>query len=189
MKLSEWAKQNRVSYRTAWRHFKAGKIPRAYQLDTGTIVIPDEVTVKTPRTAVYARVSSSQNRDNLNSQADRLVRYANANGWGVDQVIKETGSGLNASRKKLLKLLKDKTVTRIVVEHKDRLARFGVEYIQVICDLQGCELVILNQADLEDDLMQDFVSLVTSFCARMYGQRRGKRKTEKMIASLEGDND
>ncbi|NWH06982.1 IS607 family transposase, partial [Desulfobacter latus] len=75
--------------------------------------------------------------------------------------------------------------TKLVVEHKDRLARFGVNYIEILCNHIGCELVVLNQTlNDKEDLIQDFVSVITSFCARLYGQRRTKRKTEKIIKEL-----
>lgn len=102
-------------------------------------------------------------------------------------VFEECGSGLNEDRKKLQKLLLDKSITRIVVEHKDRLTRFGFNYIK---KLWHGEIVVINEV-LEDekDLMQDFVSLVTSFTARLYGRRRSKRQTEKLIAKLSQDHD
>jgi putative resolvase len=184
MKLSEWAKKNSITYRTAWNHFKAGKIPGAYKIESGTIVVP-ESSEKDEKTIIYARVSSSQNRKNLKKQADRLVSYCMANGWKIDERVEEVGSGMNDKRRKLLKILEKGKATRLVVEHKDRLSRFGVEYIRVLCEHIGCELVIVNNAeDDKSDLMQDFVSIVTSFCSKIYGQRRGKRKTEKMIEEL-----
>ena len=90
---------------------------------------------------------------------------------------------MNDNRPKLQKLLKNESVTRVVVEHKDRLTRFGFNYITTLFD---GEVVVINEvAEDEADLMQDFVSLVTSFCARIYGKRRTKRKTEKLIRELE----
>lgn len=190
MRLTQWAKKHGVVYKTAWNQFKAGQIPDAYQLPSGTIIIPEAETVN-PKTledytVCYARVSSSQNKDNLDSQAARLVAYANARGYGVSEVIKEIGSGLNDSRPKLLKLLASRKPTRIVVEHKDRLTRFGFHYIELLCTSFGCEIEIINAVDTDTaDIMQDFVSLVTSFCARLYGLRRSRRNTEKLIDSLQ----
>src|SRR6056297_725971 len=183
-KLSEYAKEHGIHYKTAHVHFKKGLIPGAYQLPTGTIVIPDSYQrpegVK--RTAVYARVSSSQNKNNLESQASRVSQFCLANGWIVNQIVKECASGLNDKRPKLMKLLLDKSINRIVVEHADRLTRFGLNYI---IKLYPGEIVIINEViEDEQDLMQDFVSLVTSFCARLYGKRRSKRKTEQLINEL-----
>ncbi len=140
-----------------------------------------------PRTvAVYARVSNSENKKNLETQAERLTSWCNAQGWSVAKVIKECGSGINDQRPKFLALLTDPKISQIVVEHKDRASRFGVAYIQTLLAMQGRELVIVNTADTaEDDLMGDFVAIITSFCARLYGRRRAKRKTEQVLAALQ----
>lgn len=183
MKLSEYAKKNSVSYKTAWKWFKDGLIPNSRQLKTGTIIVDENVEVKRDEyTIVYARVSSSENKSTLESQAKRLVDFCCAKGWKINEVIKETGSGLNDSRKKLMKIFKDKKATRIVVEHKDRLTRFGFNYLKELFD---GEIFVVNEVDdSKQDLIQDFISVITSFCARIYGQRRSKRKTEKMIEEL-----
>ena len=184
MKLSEYAKQIGVTYRTAWNHYKAGLIPNARQLPTGLIVVEGNLSmpVSKEKTAVYARVSSSENKTNLLSQSKRVQDFCAAKGWVVCVVVEECGSGLNDDRKKLRRLLLDESVTRIVVEHKDRLTRFGFNYIK---DLWRGELVVVNEVvEDEQDLMQDFVSLVTSFTARLYGRRRSKRQTEKLIEQL-----
>jgi putative resolvase len=174
MKLSDYAKKIGVSYRTAWNHYKAGLIPNARKLPSGTIIVDDVVVRSIERTAVYARVSSIENKTNLILQSKRVQDFCAAKGWVVSVVVEECGSGLNDSRKKLQKLLLDKSVTRIVVEHKDRLTRFGFNYIQ---DLWHGEIVVINEVvEDESDLMQDFVLLVTSFTARLYGRRRSKRQ-------------
>lgn len=186
MKLSEYAKINSISYRTAWNHFKRGLIPSARRLSTGTIVIDESTTkCKSDYTIVYARVSSSENKSNLESQAQRLQSFCTDNGWIVNEVVKECASGLNDNRPKLSKILTERKATRLVVEHKDRLTRFGFNYIKLL--YPECNIVIVNQTEDKTDLFEDFVSLVTSFCARIYGQRRSTRQTEKLIKQLEGD--
>ncbi len=187
MKLSEYAKQNSISYQTAWLHYKQGLIPNARQLPTGTVVIDEDTNRnKMDYTIVYARVSSSENKSNLETQADRLVQYCTANGWTVDEVVKECASGLNDERPKLTKILKERKVTRLVIEHKDRLTRFGFNYIKVL--LNDCDIIVVNKCEDNQDLFEDFVSLVTSFCARIYGKRRTKRKTEQIINALESSD-
>jgi predicted site-specific integrase-resolvase len=107
----------------------------------------------------------------------------------VKEIVKECASGLNDTRPKLTKLLKNPEITRIVVEHKDRLTRFGFNYIRLFRESQGCQIEIINESvNDRDDLMQDSVSLVTCFTAGLYGQRRSKRKTEKLIRELENEN-
>lgn len=197
MKLSEYARKVGVSYRTAWRWFKADKI-KGYQMDTGTIIITEllpEAVAPAPlqKVAIYARVSAAENKDNLETQAKRLLDYCAAKGYAVSAVVKEIGSGVNDTRPKLLRLITDPTLSLIVVEHKDRLTRLGFNYIEKLLAMQGRRIEVINLADNgKEDLIQDFVSIVTSFCARLYGQRRSKRKTERIIAELrnaeEGDH-
>lgn len=186
-KLSEYAKEHGLTYRTAYNHYKRGLIKGAYQLPTGTIVIPDDYNIDKPEyTIVYARVSSAENKKNLDLQAKRVCDFCRAKGWVVNQIIKEIGSGLNDKRPKLQKILKENKATRIVIEHKDRLTRFGFEYIKTL--FKG-DIVVINEVEEDEkDLMQDFVSLVTSFCARLYGIRRSKRKTEQLIRELQNAN-
>lgn len=190
MKLSTYAKKLGVTYKTVWNHYHAGLIPQAIRLPSGTIIVPDVSIIsplKIEKTVVYARVSSSENKTNLVSQSKRIQDFCSAKGWIVSSVIQECASGLNDTRPKLLALLQDKSITRIVVEHKDRLTRFGFNYIQTLWD---GELVVINEVvECEADLMQDFVSLVTSFTSRLYGQRRSKRHTERLIAKLVQDSE
>lgn len=186
MKLSDYAKQTGVSYITAYRWFKSGQID-GYQMETGTIIVTEQdEEIKPQKVAVYARVSSSENKANLDSQADRLVAYCAAKGWQVSQVVKEVGSGVNDTRPKVVKLLQDDSITLLVVEHKDRLTRFGFNYIETLLETQGRRIEVVNLADNgREDLMQDLVSIIYSFSARMYGQRRAKRKTEAIVKELE----
>ena len=190
-KLSEYAKIHGVTYRTAFNHFKAGLIENAYQLPSGRIVIPDstELVPKKDYTVTYARVSSSENKDNLKTQSQRLIDFCNANGWSTSENITEIGSGVNDNRKKLLKILQEEKASRIVVEHKDRLTRIGFKFIQEACKKFGCEIVVINNVDGErEDIIQDFVSIITSFCSKLYGQRRSKRKTEQLIKDLDNND-
>lgn len=180
VKLSDYAKLKGCSVRTLWRRIKEGQLKVVYS-DTGRIYVPVEEQ-KNEYVVVYARVSSSDDEEDLNKQAERLVQFCNAKGWQVKEVVKEIGSSLNDERKKLISLLQNKKVSRIVVEHKDRLTRFGFNYIQT---LSNAEIYVVNDVVTdEQDLMQDFVSLVTSFCTRIYGKRRSKRVTERLIQEL-----
>jgi len=187
LKLSKWAKGKGICYMTAWRMFHKNQIVGAYKLPTGTIIVPEEVVPeknvsKIDYTVVYARVSSSENKTNLDTQAERISNFCAAKGWVVKEIIKECASGLNDKRPKLRKLINDPQVTRIVVEHKDRLTRFGFTYLQDLC---SADIVVINEVIGEEaDIMQDFVSLVTSFSARLYGKRRSKRNTEKILKEL-----
>jgi predicted site-specific integrase-resolvase len=186
--LSEYAKENRICYRTAWNHFKDGKIIGAFKNEYGKVLIPNE-NIKLEYVVCYARVSSSENKKNLDTQSERLINYCNAKGYKVKQIIKECGSGLNDKRPKLIKILLNSEISKIVVEHKDRLTRFGFNYIQLLAQKNNCQIEIINDVQNDkEDLMQDFISLVTCFTARLYGLRRTRRRTEKLIKALQNEN-
>lgn len=191
MRLSQYAKKMGVTYQTVHKWFKEGKIEGAYQLSTGTIVVPDEnEKTKRTKTIIYARVSSNeQHQTNLVTQAERLVDFCMANGWVVDDVVKEVGSGLNDNRKQLVKLLKDPAVKRIVVEHRDRLTRFGFHYLEILAEIEGFEIVVVNKTldNDKNDLMSDFTAIITSFCARLYSKRRQKHKQKQLEKLLIDD--
>jgi len=204
MKLSDYARKIGISYRTAWRWYKSGRL-KGYQAETGTIIIteplPDVIApTLEKKVAIYTRVSASENKDNLETQSKRLMDYCAAKGYQIAAIVKEIGSGVNDSRPKLIKLLTDPTITLIVVEHKDRLTRFGFNYIERLLAMQGRRIEVINWVETgvewnsvpssaKEDLIQDFVSIITSFCARLYGQRRSKRKTERIIAELRDDKE
>jgi predicted site-specific integrase-resolvase len=185
MKLSAYAKRLGISYQTAWRLFKDGKL-NAYKLPTGTVIVREEETQGADQSvAVYCRVSSSENKTNLESQKQRLLDYCAAKGYKVSRVVTEVGSGINDTRKQWLSLLQDRTVRIIIVEHKDRFTRFGFTGYKTLLNTDGRDIEVVNEADNgKEDLLQDLVSIITSFCARLYGQRRCKRKTEKIIQEL-----
>lgn len=186
-KISEFAKMNRCSYRTIWNRIKNNQL-NFEKTSTNRILILQE-EVKEFKVAIYARVSSSENKSNLETQKNRLISYCLAKGYKVDKIITEIGSGLNDNRPKLEKLLIDSSINLIVIEHKDRLARFSLNYIEKLLAMNNRHIEIVNpQQNEKDDLMQDFVSIITSFTARLYGQRRSKRNTEKLIKELSETN-
>ncbi len=185
IKLSEYAKNNGICYKTAYRYWNDGII-KGKQTPTGTILIEENATEGDELlVATYARVSSSENKDSLESQSERLRNYASAKGYKIHKETKEVGSGLNDERKQLELLLKDNKIKIIVVEHKDRFSRFGFNFINLLMKQQGRKIETINEVnDSNEDLMQDFVSIITSFCARLYGKTRKNRKTEKLIEEL-----
>ncbi|MBW2671838.1 MAG: IS607 family transposase [Deltaproteobacteria bacterium] len=191
MKLSDWAKQQGISYRTAWRWFRQGRLPcRAEQMPSGTILVyPDEETQTDEAVVIYARVSSSNQRGDLQRQVERLVTYANARGWRIADIVTEIGSGLNGRRKKLLKLLADPNVRHILVEHRDRLARFGVEFIEAALSASGRKLTVVDETEFKDDLWQDFVDLVTSMAVRIYGRRGARNRAQRALEALRHGDD
>ncbi len=190
MKLSIYAKKKGITYLTALRHWQKGYL-KGEQLASGTIVIFEEAennSQTVTKAILYARVSSGENKSNLDAQLERLRLFAAAKGYEVNKEVKEIGSGLNDKRPLLEKILVSNDWDILVVEHKDRLALFGTNYISVLLEKLGKKIEIINNVqDSKDDLMEDFVSIITSFTARLYGLRRSKRKTEEIIKNLESD--
>ena len=179
MKLSAWAKQQGVTYVTAWRWFRDGKLPvKSTQLDTGTILV-EPTPCPSKFVYVYARVSSPAKRDDLSRQAQRCVEYCLSAGLSVSQVVREVASGMNDKRPKLTRLLQ-KQPGLLVVEHKDRLTRFGFNYFELLLPMLGWKLEVINRdAEEKDDLLKDLAAIITSFCCRLYGLRRGSAKASQ----------
>jgi predicted site-specific integrase-resolvase len=98
--------------------------------------------------------------------------------------VSEVGSGVNGDRRKLIGLLRDPRIGAIVVEHRDRLARFGSEYIEAALQSTGRKVVVVDEKEMKDDLVQDLIEVLTSFCARLYGRRSAKNKAKKAIEAI-----
>ena len=137
---------------------------------------------------IYTRVSSSVNKSNLDSQAERLKNYCIVKGYKINKIIKEIGSGINDNRPNLKKLLETQDFTKIVVEHKDMLISFGFNYIETLLNYNNIKIEVVNQAESDkEDIIQDFISIITSYCSRIYGLRISKRRTEKLLKELKND--
>jgi len=186
MKLSQYAKQTGISYKTAWRWYKAGTLD-AYKTETGTVIVRDARDPRplTGRIALYARVSSLGQKEDLERQIARLQDYAAAKGYQVAKEVTEIASGLNDQRPKLEKLLADVSIGTIVVENRDRLTRFGSHYIETLLEAQGRRVEMIFASDTGDELVDDFVAVITSMAARIYGRRQSKRRAEKIKACVE----
>jgi len=184
LKLSDYAKRFNVTYRTAWNRYNAGKIKNSFVDNTGHICIElNELNNK--RAFLYSRVSNSDRKDNLERQSERLYNYAINNGYEIIHNIKEIGSGLNDDRKKLSKILTYNDWDTLIVENKDRLTRFGFNYLDLLLKMMNKKIVVINKTnDDKTDLVQDLVSIIYSFSARMYGLRKKKNK-EDIIKFLE----
>ncbi len=134
---------------------------------------------------IYCRVSTTIQRANLSRQRDRLEAYAVANGYILENIYEDIASGMNFKRKGLLRLLKHcqtHAIKAVLIEFKDRLARFGVELIQELLHSFGTELVIVNQveSDYKQEIIEDMIAIIVHFSSRLYGKRRGKRKTTQI---------
>jgi excisionase family DNA binding protein len=173
--LRRWEKEGKIqSVRTDGGH-------RRYDIDT---LIDFRETRKT---VAYARVSSHDQRADLERQALVLEAYCLHHGYNFE-IIKDLGSGLNYKKKglqKLLQLIVSEQLERLVVTNKDRLLRFGSELIFSLCEYFGVEIVVLNRkedASYEEDLAKDVLEIITVFSARLYGSR--SRRNQKILEQL-----
>lgn len=188
MKLSQWAKKNGVSYLTAYRWAKAGEIDGVHFMKSGTILVNE--TIKNnlnTNVVIYARVSSNDRRKELDYQVNRIIEFANSRGIIVNKIYKEVASGMNDNRTQFWNMINSNPTT-IIIENKDRLTRFGFNYIERLLQKNNVEIIIMNpnQND-ETDLIKDLVSIITSFCCRLYGLRRGYNKSKLIKEQIESN--
>jgi excisionase family DNA binding protein len=140
---------------------------------------------------IYARVSTKkqQQSGNLDRQSNRLMEYAVLNKFHISNIYKEVASGINENRKELMKLLEDiknPDVNYLIIEYKDRLARFGYKYLEKYCKSHNVEIIVLDnqeEKDLTKEMVEDMISIITSFSARIYGKRGGE-KVKETLSSL-----
>lgn len=190
MKLSTWAKRQGLSYKTAWRMWKAGTLPApAEQLATGTVIVhvPDVDIESGIGVALYARVSSADQKNDLDRQLARLAEFAAAQKLQVIDAVREIGSGLNGHHKGMMRLLCNPSVKAIVVEHRDRLMRFGFEYVESALKAQNRKVIVIEQNEMTDDIVRDLHEVIVSMCARLYGKRSAKNRAQKALDALKNE--
>ena len=151
------------------------------------------------RTVCYARVSSHDQKSDLQRQQELLEAYCAAKGWRTE-VITDLGSGMNYRKKglnKLLEMILRKQVKRLVLTHKDRLLRFGAELVFALCEVQGIEIIIIHKGEqprFEEELAKDVLEIITVFSARLNGSCSHKNKQlmdklNEVAADLTEEND
>jgi predicted site-specific integrase-resolvase len=186
--LKEWAEREGVAYVTARRWFAAGKLPVPARRVGGLILVGDGVVpARQGVTAVYARVSSADQEPDLDRQVARVTAWATAEGLTIGRVVTEVGPALNGKRRKFLALLRDESVTVIAVEHRDRFARFGAEYVEAALAAQGRRLLVADPSEADDDLVRDVTEILTSLCARLYGRRAAASRAARAVGAITGD--
>ena len=197
MNLSEWATSQNIHPQTAYRWFREGRMPVPAQRVKGLILVghlaPD-ASGSPGKTVLYACVSSADQKSDLDRQVARVTSWATANGYSIDAVVTEVGSALNGKRRKFLSILRDPAVTTIIVEHRDRFARFGAEYVAAALAAEHRSMVVVDDAEVDDDLVRDMTELMTSLCARLYGRRSAANRAAKAIEVVtatgqDGDDD
>jgi len=188
MKLAEWARSYGIHVTTAYRWYKNGTLPvPVTKLASGMIVVNVPDKPSNLKHIVYARVSSSDQKKDLDAQVGRVVAWATANNIAVSGVVTEVGSGVSGHLLKLQKLLQDPEVDIIIVEHRDRLTRFGLENLEMVLRAAGRRIMVMDETEVEDDLVTDMTEVLTSFCAKLYGKRGAKNRADKAMACAKGN--
>jgi predicted site-specific integrase-resolvase len=190
MNLATWAERNGVARVSAYRWFRAGLLAVPAQRVGRLILVNDAAAEisRRGRTAVYARVSSAEQKSDLDRQVARVTAWATTQQMPVDKVVTEVGSALNGHRREFLALLRDRAVTRIVVEHRDRFCRFGSEYVEAALAAQGRALVVVDSAEVDDDLVRDMTEILRSMWVRLYGKRAAHNRATRALAVAATDD-
>jgi putative resolvase len=189
MRLRDWAELQGIHYQTAWKWFRDGKLPvPAVQTPSGTILVqPDIRSSSAGGLGLYARVTSHDQRADLDRQVARLTQWAATAGLPLVRVEAEVASGMSGRRSKLRRLLADPAVRTVAVTHRDRLARMNAELVEAALAAHGRRLVVLDEGEVTDDLIGDMVEVLTSFCARLYGRRSARNRAEKALRCAQRD--
>jgi putative resolvase len=188
VKLTEWARANGVHPKTAYRWWREGILPvPARKVGPRTILVDTAVGDSVGGVGLYARVSSHDQREDLERQVARISDWAAKAGTRVVRVESEVGSGMNGARPKVRRLLADPRVSVVVVEHRDRLGRMNTELVEAALAAAGRRLVVLDEGEVTDDLVRDMLEVLTSFCARLYGRRSARNRAEKALRCAERD--
>ena len=133
---------------------------------------------------VYARVSSSDQRADLEGQVERVTAWLDAQGIAVSRVVMEVGSGMNGKRPRLRQVLVDPTARLIVVEHRDRFGRLNTELVEAALAASGRRLLVMDPTEVEDDIVRDVTEVLTSLCARLYGRRGARSRARRALAAV-----
>jgi putative resolvase len=155
-----------------------------HQARSGTVIVREPVA-QAMGVALYARVSSADQKEDVQRQIRRLQEYAAARGYQVMAEVTELASGLNDERPTLKKLLTNPKIGVVVVEHRERLTRFGYGYMATLLEQQGRRVEAIYPSDTGEDLVDDFVAVITRMAARIYGRRHSTRTAERIRACVE----
>lgn len=193
MLVKEWAEREHLHPQTVWKWCRTGKMPVPVERTPSGMWLVHDPKYETPapsdaeqsRTVCYARVSSADQKTDLQRQADRLKAFALGMGVEAPEVVTETGSGMNDKRRKLNRLLADPGVGVIIVEHRDRLARMNAGLVEGALKAQGRRLIVVDDGELDDDLVRDMTEVLTSLCARLYGRRAAADKAKAALKAAE----
>jgi putative resolvase len=184
--LADWAESVGVNRHTAYRSFREGTLPVPAERVGRLILVrtaPAGDGAAGGGVVIYARVCSHDQRADLDRQV-RLTAWATDQDLTVRQVVVQVGSGLNGKRRKLRRILSDPDAKVIVVEHRDRLARFGVQHLEAALSAQGRRIVVADPGETTDDLVRDMIEVLTSMCARLYGRRGARNRAMRALTAI-----
>ena len=190
LSIGKFAKSLGVSIQTLRNWDKEGKLKPTYVTENGYRYYSEDLLNKF-RNILYARVSTKNQKDDLNRQIDNLKQYAYSKGYSFE-IITDIGSGINYKKEGLLKminLVECGEVDRIIVLYKDRLIRFGYDLIEYICKLNDTKIEIVDNSTIskERELTEDLIQIITVFANRLYGAR--SKKTINLIKSVKENTD
>jgi len=191
MNLAVWGEGNGVAGVSAYRGFRAGLVPVPAR-PVGRLIVVGEPIGEAglrARTVVYARVSWADHKADLDWQVAGVTAWATAEQIPVDKVVTEVGSAVNGHGRKFLAVLGDRSVHRIVVEYRDRFCRFGSAYVQAGLAGQGPEVVVVDAAEVDEDLVRDMTEIPTSMCARLCGKRAAENRAKRALAAAAATED
>jgi len=177
-----------ISLSTAYRWIKSGKLKEEFRtlgnhrrFNLSSIHSQFIPSSNNKLTVLYSRVSSHDQKQDLITQQSKLLHFAQINHFNNIKVISDLGSGLNFKKSglnHLLQLILTQQIQTLIINHKDRLLRFGSELIFKLCDFYHIKVIILEDKSLsfEETLTHDVIELMTVFCAKLYGKRSHKNK-------------
>jgi len=187
LKLKDWAIRENIEPHMVYSWFHEGTLPvKATRVGPRLIIVEEQTPCDESigEVVIYARVSSTDQKDDLNGQVDRVSAWLDSQNIIVSRTVTEIGSGVNGNRSRLRKILSDPNIKTIVVEHRDRFGRMNVELVESVLTASGRTLLVMNSNEVVDDFVRDVTEVLTSLCARLYGKRgaanRARRAIEKM---------
>ena len=203
-KVGEFAKLLNVTVKTLQNWDKQGTL-KAYRTPTNQRFYTEEqlnqiLNLSNPNQIEkqglkigYCRVSTPNQKNNLENQEEYLRNYTNAKGVILDEVFTDIGSGINYNRKnfnKILELVEAREVSEIYVTYKDRFVRFGFDWFNNFCEKHGTKIIVLNQPSTsnEQELVEDLLNIVTVFSARSHRLRTYKKQLEQNLNETNSKN-
>ena len=200
IRLNDMAKRLGVSVKTLQRWDREGILiakrnpnNRRYYTEDQYLEYIGSSNKKNRKIIAYTRVSSNNQKDDLQNQITFIRNYVNAKGEILDDVIQDIGSGLNYNRKHwndlLLNQIPKGEIEKIYITYKDRFVRFGFDWFERFCNHYNCEIVIINNPETspQQELIEDLISIIHVFSCRIYGLRKYK-KDIRLDESLQNGN-